>query len=262
MPTFRTGPVINLAASHFRFRQERTFIVFSRMSGKRDFAAIRKNGRHQRSRSTADIFPVSYTPHCRVNSRRWYTAQHFEGGNDRSADKPDLHFPSWDGIECTHIIDRSSLSILRCSDESGPSRAPQRNPTSERRQCGQTRPSISVVGWERRHLYHRPHHTTLFAVQRKKRPFARPAAKNRRRMTEKRTFWTVAKSRTGHPIQETLCLRHPFFWLFCRRELRIGLFTSRNVASTPADSSFAVTYLPMLAGNHSSQELSNRAERE
>ncbi len=41
--------------------------------------------------------------------------------------------------------------------------------------CG---PSFSVVGLERRHLYYRPHHTTLFAVQRKKPPFARAAAKS------------------------------------------------------------------------------------
>ena len=39
-----------------------------------------------------------------------------------SADKPDLHFPSWDGNECTLIIDRTTLRILQCSEKSGPSR--------------------------------------------------------------------------------------------------------------------------------------------
>ena len=56
--------------------------------------------------------------------------------------------------------------------------------------AGQTRPSLSVVGWERQHLHHRPHHTTLFAVQRRKRPFVRPAAKSGFGMTGLRTVPT------------------------------------------------------------------------
>ena len=48
-----------------------------------DFAAIRNYGPHQCSQSTAGVVPDSDTPHCSVNSRRWYTAQLFEVWNDR-----------------------------------------------------------------------------------------------------------------------------------------------------------------------------------
>ena len=39
-------------------------------------------------RLAADNFPASDTPHCRVNSGHWCTAQHFEGGNDLRATMP------------------------------------------------------------------------------------------------------------------------------------------------------------------------------
>ena len=58
---------------------------------------------------------------------------------------------------------------------------------------GQSRPSYAVIGWERRHLYHRPHRTKLIAVQRKKPPFTRPAAKSGVGTTAVRTNRTFDK---------------------------------------------------------------------
>ena len=53
--------------------------------------------------------------------------------------KTDLRIPSWDENDATFITTPTTLHFLQRGEKSCPSRVPQRNPVSERRQCGPTR---------------------------------------------------------------------------------------------------------------------------
>ena len=52
-----------------------------------------------------------------------------------SGERLTYNFNDNDGNDRTFITDRTPLHFLQCSEKSSPSRAPQRNPASERRRC-------------------------------------------------------------------------------------------------------------------------------